>query len=463
MCVRSAGWERNGDMPHRRALAIVAALVVVLVGVGAAAHDALASFGVHRAVAALGYDLRESRFTLTRDSLSLLDPVVRNKTGEPVFSADRLDVRFSLRDLLPGSRARFGLRAIDLQRPALTLIHHADGSYNVALPGTNGPPARPDTTPVDLRLRVRHGTIALIDRFVVPNHERIESLAGVRADAVLSAADPAYYRFDADLQDGARRYPIAGRARFDHARRFRHSAGTRPSCRSGRWSSLRDHDPRGEPGRRPAARLDTPASTASSTTTSTTDTHVSASAELVDGKLFAAQLRSAVGDMHGPLRAYDDGLDTTGIDATLAHVPLHLAGSIYHLAHPQLRFLMSGRGPLARLRTIAAESARQPLSGELGFVLQVDGPLDKPVVRGSLSSPRLRLRHLRAERRLGRDRVLRQGFRDPQRERALRPAGAERQRHAAARQARRHRLDRGGLPARPTACRTPDRWCRTRN
>ncbi len=207
-------------MPHRRALAIAAVVLVVLVGIGVAAHDALAAFGVHRAVAALGYDLSESRLSLGRDSLSLVAPVIRNNAGEPVFAADRLDVRFSLRDLLPGSKARFGLRAVDLERPTLTLIHHADGTYNIALPGTKGPPARPDTTPIDLRLRVRNGTIALIDRFVVPNHERIESLTGVRADAVLSPADPAYYRFDADLQDGARRYPIAGRARFDHRRHF---------------------------------------------------------------------------------------------------------------------------------------------------------------------------------------------------------------------------------------------------
>ncbi|MEA2665036.1 MAG: translocation and assembly module TamB [Candidatus Eremiobacteraeota bacterium] len=376
-------------MPHRRrVLAIVAALVIVLVGVGVAAHDALASFGVHRAVAALGYDLRESKLTLGRDSLALVAPVVRNKTGEPVFSADRLDVRFSLRDLLPGSKARFGLHAIDLQRPTLTLIHHADGTYNVALPGQKGPPARPDTTPIDLRLRVRNGTIALIDRFIVPNRERIESLTSVRADAVLSPADPAYYRFDADLQDGARRYPIAGRARFDHARHFASQHWYAPELPIGplvnfaiatHAVNLVDGRLRGFDARVYGFIHDD----------GTTDTHLGASAELVNGKLFAAQLSSAVGDMHGPLRAYDDGLDTTGIDATLANVPLHLVGGIYHLAQPQLRFLMSGRGPLARLRTLSAASARQPLNGDLGFVLQVDGPLDKPVVRGTFSSPRL--------------------------------------------------------------------------
>ncbi len=376
-------------MPHRRrVLLIVAALVVLIVGAGVAAHDAVASFGVHRAVAALGYDLSESRLSLGTNSLSLVAPVVRNRAGEPVFSADRLDVDFSLRDLLPGSKARFGLRAIDLERPTLTLIHHADGTYNVALPGQSGPPARPDTTPIDLRLRVRDGTVALIDRFVVPGRERVESLTGVRADAVLSPADPAYYRFDADLQDGARRYPIAGRARFDHARRFASQHWYAPELPIGPLVNfaiathavnlvdgrLRDFDARVYGFIRPDG---------------TTDTHVGASTELVDGKLFAAQLRVPVGDMHGPLRAYDDGLDTTGIDATLAGVPLHLAGGIYHLAQPRLRFLMSGRGPLARLRTLSAASARQPLAGDLGFVLQVDGPLTQPVVRGTFSSPRL--------------------------------------------------------------------------
>ncbi|MEA2690496.1 MAG: hypothetical protein QOD51_3103, partial [Candidatus Eremiobacteraeota bacterium] len=197
----------------RRRPVLIAILLVALVGAAVgAAHDAVASFGIRAAVGALGYDLSSERMRVGASSLSIVAAVVRNHAGEPVLSADRVDVAFSLRDLLPGSAHRFGLHAVDVQRPRLTLIHHADGTYNVALPGGGGAPARPATTPIDVHVRERDGEIALLDRFVEPNRERRESLTGVNVDAILAPADPAYYRVDAALQDGARTYPLHGRA-----------------------------------------------------------------------------------------------------------------------------------------------------------------------------------------------------------------------------------------------------------
>jgi hypothetical protein len=202
-------------------LFLIAACAVALAAAGAAsAHDQLAGAGIRAAVGAFGYDFSAQSTRVTPSSLSVVAPIVRNRQGEPVLSADRLDVQFSLRDLLPGGRRRFGLRAVDLQRPQLTLIHHADGTYNVALPGGSGPPPRPDNTPLDVRVRVRDGQIALIDRFVVPNQERRESVTAVNVDAILAPTDPSYYRVDGILQDGTRSYPIRGRARFDHRRGF---------------------------------------------------------------------------------------------------------------------------------------------------------------------------------------------------------------------------------------------------
>jgi TamB, inner membrane protein subunit of TAM complex len=375
-------------MRRRRVLIAVSALVVAMIAVVVLAHDAVAGFGLRAAVGALGYDLAAQRTRLTRTSLSMAGVDVRNHAGEPVLTADRLDVQFSLRDLLPGSSHRFGLRAVDLQRPHVTLIHHADGTYNVALPGAGGAPARPDKTPFDVRVRVRDGEVALVDRFIVPNHERRESLTGLTVDAVLAPADPAYYRVDAVLQDGARTYPIRGRARFDHHRGFASQhwhAGELPIGALVNFAiathavhivdgRLRNIDARIYGFLRPDG---------------TTDTHTGAVAELVDGKIFAAQLRVPIGDAHGTLHVYDDGVSTTGIDATLANVPLHLAGGIYGLARPQLRFAITGSGPLAKLRTISDASARRPLAGNLAFRLLADGPIDKPVVRGTFSSPRI--------------------------------------------------------------------------
>ena len=364
---------------------LAATLAVAAVGV---AHDAVAGFGIRAAVGALGYDLSSQRMRVGTSSLSIVAPVVRNRSGEPVLTADRLDVAFSVRDLLPGSAHRFGLRAIDIERPHLTLIHHADGTYNVALPGAGGAPARPDNTPIDLRVRVRDGEIALLDRFVEPNRERRESVTGVNVDAVLAPHDPAYYRVDATLQDGARTYPIRGRARFDHRRGFASQHWHANELPIGPLVNfamathaihivdgrLRNVDARiygfiGDGGR--------------------TVTHTGATADLADGKIFAAQLRVPIGDAHGTLLVYDDGVTTNGIDATLAGVPLRLAGGIYGLARPQLRFLATGRGPLAKLRTISDQSLHRPIAGDVAFALRADGPIDKPFVRGAFASPRI--------------------------------------------------------------------------
>ena len=376
-------------MMRRRRLLLIATGAVALAAAGAAsAHDQLAGAGLRAAVGTFGYDLRAQSTHVTTHSLSLVAPVVLNRQGEPVLSADRLDVEFSLRDLLPGGKRRFGLRAIDVQRPLLTLIHHADGTYNVALPGGSGPPPRPDNTPLDVRVRVRDGRIALIDRFVVRNQERRESVNGVNVDAVLAPTDPAYYRVDGVLQDGARRYPISGRARFDHERGFASQHWHADELPVGPLVNfaMATHAVHVVDGRLQSVDARIYGFIADDGTTST---HAGAVADLVDGKIFAAQLRVPIGDAHGRLYVYDDGVTTDGIVATLAGVPLHLAGGVYGLAHPQMRFLIDGRGPLQQLRTISEQSARRPLSGDVAFQLRADGPIDKPVVRGSFFSPRL--------------------------------------------------------------------------
>ncbi|HYZ16562.1 MAG TPA: hypothetical protein VE591_09185, partial [Candidatus Acidoferrum sp.] len=375
-------------MAKRRALLVTAIVVVTLVAAAVAARDLVVAYVLRGAVSMLGYQLDAARVRVTASSLDLLAPAIRNRAGEPVFDAARVDVRFSLRDLLPGSRHRFGLTAVDLEKPVLTLIHHADGSYNVALPGASGPPARPDTTPIDVRLRVRDGVVALVDRFIVPNQERRESLTNLRVDAVLAPHDPAYYRIDADLQDGARRYPLAGRGRFDHARAFASQHWYAAALPIGPLIdfAMATHDANLVDGRLRDvdARI-----YGFMLPNGTTDTHLGARAELIDGKLFVAKLGAAVGDAHGPLRVYDDGLTTTGIDATLAGVPLRLVGGVYGLAQPRVRFLLTGSGSLARLRTLAPTIAHRPIDGTLAFALRADGALAQPVVTGVFRSPRM--------------------------------------------------------------------------
>ncbi len=357
------------------------------VGGGVAlAHDAVAAYAVNAVAQGMGYRVSEVRLTLGVRSLSLLAPVVTNARGEPVFAADRVDVAYSLRDLLPGGRRRFGLTAVDVERPRVTLIHEADGGYNVAPPPA-GAAQRPDNTPLDVRIRVRDGQIAFVDRFVVPGQERRESLVGVRADAVLAPTDPAYYRIDATLVDAGRRYPIAGRARFDHRRGFASQHWWTPEIPIGPLANfgLSTHMVNVVDGR--LRGLDARVY-GFVQPDGTTDTHVGVHAQLTGGTVYARQLALPVRNAHGPLALTSDGLQTTGIDATLAGTPLHLVGGVYGLAHPTLRFVLTARGPLARLKTIAAAAAKRPLSGDVALALRIDGTLADPRVEGRFASDR---------------------------------------------------------------------------
>ena len=371
---------------RRLGLAILILVFAGLAGAVALAHDAVAGWAIARVAHGMGYDVREARLSLGTRSLSLVDPVVTTTRGEPVFAADRVDVAYSLRDLLPGGRRKFGLRAVDLQRPRVTLIHEADGSYNVTPPPA-GAAQRPDKTPLDVRVRVRDGEITFVDRFVVPGRERRESVVAVRADAILAPTDPAYYRIDGTLVDNGRRYPIAGRARFDHARRFASQHWWAPEIPIGALAdfALSTHTVNVVSGR--LLGLDARVYGFVQPDGST-DTHVGVHARLDDGTVYAQQLALPVRNAHGPLLLTSDGFQTTGIDATLAGAPLHLVGGAYLAPHPTLRFVLTARGPLDRLKTIAAAAAKRPLAGDVALALRIDGALDRPRVEGTFSSNR---------------------------------------------------------------------------
>lgn len=371
--VRPAAGNDESVKRRRLALAILG-FVLVLAGVAVLAHDAVAAYAVAAVARGMGYRVAESRLTLNASSLSLVAPVVTTAAGEPLFTADRVDIAYSLRDLLPGGRRRFGLRAVDIERPRVTLIHEADGSYNVAPPPA-GAAQRPDKTVLDVRLRVRDGQIAFVDRFVVPGRERRESLVGVDVDAILAPTDPSYYRIDATLVDAGRRYPIAGRARFDHRRRFAAQHWWAPEIPIGPLANfgLSTHTVNVVDGR--LLGVDARAY-GFVQADGTTDTHVGVHARLAGGTVYAQQLALPVRDAHGQLYLTADGLQTTGIDATLAGAPLHLVGGVYDVAHPTLRFVLTANGPLARLKTIASAAAKRPLSGDVDLMATIRPPGD---------------------------------------------------------------------------------------
>ena len=375
----------------------VAFFMLAVLAAALAFHDALASAVLRSVASAAGYDIRFDRLEVGFNAATAMGTNVTNRAGEPVFHAGRIDVRYSIRNVLPGSdRRRFGISALDIQRPTVTLIHHADGTYNITLPAPTAG-AKPDTSPIDLRLRVRDGSVVLLDRFVVPGQERRQRIVGLAADAALAPHAHSFYNVRLDLDDGRALHRIVGKATFSTDHGFESQRWTAADIPVGPLldfalpshlvdivdGNLRDVDAR------IYAFVDPDG---------TTHTHTSLRADLDGGKIYIAGLIKPLRDAHGTVLAYDNGLTTAGVDATLAGVPLHLSGGVYDIAAPQLRFALTGRGRIAQLQQAIAASQRQPLDGDLSFVLRGSGAVNEPTVIGTFAAPQMIYRGLPVSR-----------------------------------------------------------------
>ena len=387
----------------RRLVVIGGTVLLALLVLGAAAlafHDALAAAIVRAVAGGAGYNVTFERLQVGFTAATATGTTVTNRLGEPVFSAGRIDVRYSIRYVLPGSgRRRFGIASLDIQRPTLTLIHDADGTYNVALP-ENAAQAKPDTTPIDLRARVRDGSVLLLDRFIVPGQERRQRIVGLAADLVLAPHAHSFYNVRFDFDDGHALHPVFGKATFAVDRGYEAQRWTAADVPIGpvlnfalpsHAINVVDGDLRNVDGR--VYTFVDP--------DGTTHAHVAVRANLTDGKIYIEGMTKPLRDAHGTVIAYDNGLTTKGVDATLAGVPLHLAGGLYGLGAPQLRFALISNGQLAQLQQAIAPSQRQPVTGDLFFAVRVLGSLDAPVVSGTFSSPQIAYRGLPAKNARG--------------------------------------------------------------
>ena len=366
----------------------IVGILAILVAAFVCTHDTLARSAITTFARSAGYALDLDALHIGGASASADGIVVHNLVGEPIFEARHIDLAYSLRDLLPGSNHRFGLESIDVAQPHLTLIHHSDGSYNVTLPKASKTPARPNTTPIDLRFRLRDGSIDIVDRFVNPAHPKHDRVAGLHADAVLSPVGRSYYDVAARLEQAGRSYPIRGRAKLDdsHGYEFQHwTAGRLPVALLTNFV-LPNHAVTIDAGdivgldAKIAGLLDAD---------KLLHFHMGITGDLEDGRISVASLDAPIRSAHGHFVVYDDGVSVPSLDATIGGVPLHLHGALYDFANPQLRFALHGTGDLARLKTISRQVAKMPLQGQLQLEGLAEGPASNPVVFSRFASSQI--------------------------------------------------------------------------
>ena len=113
------------------------------------------------------------------------------RASQPLLRAKRIAVRYSLRDLLPGSRHRFGLVDVDAAGIKLTLTRFRNGSFDIALPGAGPPPAGPqpvNAVPLRFHARVRDVQVELREPTAFDESARTIRIDGINGEASVDSA-----------------------------------------------------------------------------------------------------------------------------------------------------------------------------------------------------------------------------------------------------------------------------------
>ena len=317
--------------------------------------------------------------------------------GDPLLDAREIRIDYSLRDLLPGSAHRFGLLAIDLDRPVFTLERHADNSYNLRLgggaPPSHGPvaPQRLNGVPLAFALRVHDGAIALRAPHALDPQSRSVDILGVQLDATVNTAARTHYRMRANVAGAP--MTAGGTADAQRGYAMNHIAlaalNMRPLANffiNSKASEVLSGTARGIDLRIYALGLEPEAPV---------DYHLSGHTRISDASMILVGLKQPVQHLRGTLQVVDDQLFFNDLTAQVAGMGIAGVGSIFDFpAAPQFRIGLSGRGDLANLRTLFTFAKNQPLAGAARIGVAVDGGLDDPGprVQATVDAPRVSYR-----------------------------------------------------------------------
>src|SRR5579883_1594154 len=149
---------------RRPSLVAVSVLLALLATTGvASASGGFTENILNRILTSFGYHIGFTSSHIGISHTQLVNVEVRNNAGEEVLVAKRIEVGYSIWDYIRQTRA-YGLTYITLVDPAITLVHHANGTYNVA-PLKNGGGNKKSIPPFDMKIDVSGGSVALIDQF----------------------------------------------------------------------------------------------------------------------------------------------------------------------------------------------------------------------------------------------------------------------------------------------------------
>jgi hypothetical protein len=377
-----------------RALALAAVLAVV----AALTHHAIAKFVVSRGLgAAVGYSVRFGDMSLGWSHATFTDLHV-TKNGDPVLDAARIDVDYALRDIFPGGKHRYGFAGVAIDRPTITLVRHADGSFNFNRGGTSSSPPAPTQSaaePLLFSARIRNGTIEVVDEAPFEPDLARQSIVDVAIDASVQSNARTVARVDGTLvgrrSQGAPigRWPLSVRSVIDYGRGFAMHRFRAPQlplrgllnflvhAKIARFDDgvMRDVDVRayalGIVAQAPFAY------------------RFGGGGALEGAQIALGPLAKPIRDLHGQIDLFDDGVTAPDLRGEVAGIPLHIQGGMYDFADVQFRLGISADPQLSQLRQLFAFLRDQPVRGPMHLETLVTSTAREPLIRTVVSSPRL--------------------------------------------------------------------------
>ncbi|GAC1403431.1 MAG: hypothetical protein NVSMB64_05190 [Candidatus Velthaea sp.] len=383
----------------RRRAAWAAGIGVALLLLAVFARHSLIGFVLQRGLSlATGYEVRFGAQRLGREHGAFFDVHV-SKRGEPVLDAARVDISYQLRDIFPGGQHRFGFASLALTGPIISIIRHADGTYNFTSGGSaaSAPGAtQAAAAPYFFTVRVRDGTIRLIDRAPISKDlaeqevNRVAIDASVKSDTRTTATMSGVL-IGKRVQDvGLERWPLRARALIDYDRGIAlHSLRATALPLRGMLGFL-IHSAAFHIDDGVLHDVDVKLYAVDIKKNVPFDYHLGGGAVLTGGRLATSALLRPVRALSGRLDVVENGLWTRGLRAQLGTAALSLRGGVYDWQRLRVRLGIRGDGDLAELRGLFLFSKMQPVAGATHIETLLEAPLEHLLVRTAFAVPRAR-------------------------------------------------------------------------
>ncbi|MDQ2680882.1 MAG: translocation/assembly module TamB domain-containing protein, partial [Candidatus Eremiobacteraeota bacterium] len=345
-----------------------------------------------------GYHVQIGEMRLQSDHGALIDTHV-SLGNEPVLDAQRIDLYYNLRALLPGSSHRFGLLGVTIDHPQITIVHHKDGTYNLKpiAPGSGGGPGRPTEVPLNFTLRVRDGSASVIDTYQYDKDARLQRLHNINVDLSVNTSARTHYTVSGAFID-VKDEPFHGRGTIDVVRGYalhHFEAASIPIKAIGNYII---NSPAARILAGTAKHFDARIYALDLKPNQPIAYHVNAIADISDGQLFINGLAQPIESIAGRLQIFDGGLDVRQLEATLAGTPVRIAGAIYNFGDPKFELGVVGSGDLRALKNIVTFGVHQPLRGRAKLVVKVEGAIAKPLILIGMDSLQLWYHQIPLER-----------------------------------------------------------------